>query len=62
MIATYWQYYRRQLVGEKGVGTLEIILIIFVLIGFVVLFRKAMFEMITDYLARMDPKIVQPGQ
>lgn len=62
MIAAYWQYYRRQLLGDRGVGTLEIILIIFVLIGFVVLFRKAMLELIQKYLLNMDPQIEQPGK
>lgn len=50
------QYYKKWR-GDRGVGTLEIILIIFVLIGFVLLFRTKMLELITHYLEQMDPKI-----
>lgn len=50
-------YYYKKWNKDDGVGTLEIILIIFVLIGFVLLFREKMLEIITHYLREMDPKI-----
>lgn len=53
----YLMHYYKKWTNDRGVGTLEIILIIFVLIGFVLLFRSKMLELITHYLEQMDPKI-----
>lgn len=56
-LSQYLMQYYKKWRGDRGVGTLEIILIIFVLIGFVLLFRTKMLELITHYLEQMDPKI-----
>lgn len=56
-IIFYAKYWYGKWTDDRGVGTLEIILIIFVLIGFVLLFRTKMLELITHYLDQMDPKI-----
>jgi hypothetical protein len=43
----------------KGIGTIEVILIIFILVGVVVMFKEKLMEMVTKYLDQLDPDIKQ---
>jgi hypothetical protein len=59
MIQQYVNYFKTCFSGEEGIGTLEVVLLIFVLLGFVILFRERMMGILTSYLDSMDPKLTR---
>lgn len=42
--------------GQKGLGTVEVILITFVLVSLVIVFRKSITDLVDKYLKKIDPK------
>lgn len=40
---------------EKGFGTIEMVLIIFVLVSLVILFRSSITDLVQKYLKQLDP-------
>ncbi len=47
-IRQFWQ-------AEDGIGTVEMILILFVLIGVVIIFKANIESLVNDYFSKMDP-------
>lgn len=43
------------LAKEDGIGTVEMILILFVLIGVVIIFKNNIEALVKEYFAKMDP-------
>ncbi|MCK8060822.1 MULTISPECIES: Flp1 family type IVb pilin [unclassified Fusibacter] len=50
-------YIKAKLGCTRGIGTIEVILIIFILVGVVVMFREKLFDMVDKYLSQLDPDI-----
>ncbi len=63
----YKQYLMRQsavkdfLQAEDGFGTVEMVIMLFVLIGLVIIFRNQTVEFINAYFAKMDPNLSLPA-
>ncbi len=54
---TKWYIEAKRLINnEEGVGTIELILILFVLVGLVIMFRTELMKIAKSYLNKMDPK------
>ncbi len=49
------QKFRRILSAEDGIGTVEMILVLFVLIGIVIVFKRNIESMVNSYFSNMDP-------
>ncbi len=45
---------------EEGMGTVEMVLILFVLVGVVMLFREKVEFIVKKYLTDMDPNLSHP--
>ncbi len=45
----------RTLRAEDGIGTVEMILVLFVLIGVVIIFKQNIEELVNGYFSKMDP-------
>lgn len=45
---------------SKGLGTVEVVLITFVLVTLVIMFRTAIGDVVSKYLRQMDPNFTRP--
>lgn len=45
---------------SKGLGTVEVVLITFVLVTLVIMFRGAIGDIVSKYLRQMDPNFTRP--
>lgn len=50
---------KKFLTDEEGIGTVEMILILFVLIGLVIIFKDKLTTLVNSYLDKMDPKFTR---